>query len=101
MHKIMKYSIVFLLVGGLFLIPCGTSALAQDRYGGMNDEGVESMLADFILVRPLGIIATVVGTIMFGLSSPFSALGGNIDEAYQKMMVEPARFTFKRPLGQF
>jgi hypothetical protein len=101
MHKIMKYSIVFLLLGSLSLIPCGTSALAQDRYGGMNDEGVESMLADFILVRPLGIIATAVGTIMFGLSSPFSALGGNIDEAYQKMMVEPARFTFKRPLGKF
>ena len=100
MHKIRKHSIVFLLVAGLFFIPCGTSALAQDLYGGL-DDGVEKMLADFILVRPLGIIATAVGTIMFGLSYPFSALGGNVDEAYQKLMVEPARFTFKRPLGKF
>ncbi|MEE9418820.1 MAG: hypothetical protein V3W43_05050 [Desulfatiglandaceae bacterium] len=100
MHKIRKHSIVFLLVAGLLFIPCGTSALAQDLYGGL-DDGVEKMLADFILVRPLGIIATAVGTIMFGLSYPFSALGGNVDEAYQKMMVEPARFTFKRPLGKF
>lgn len=100
MHKIRKHSIVFLLVAVLLFIPCGTSALAQDLYGGL-DDGVEKMLADFILVRPLGIIATAVGTIMFGLSYPFSALGGNVDEAYQKMMVEPARFTFKRPLGKF
>ena len=100
MNNVRKHSIVFLLIAGLLFIPCGTSALAQDLYGGL-DDGVEKMIADFILVRPLGIVATAVGTVMFGLSWPFSALGGNSHEAYEKLMAEPARFTFKRPLGKF
>ncbi len=100
MHKTKKHSIVFFVIVGLFFIPYGSSALAQELYGGL-DDGVENMLADAVLVRPLGIVATAIGTIMFGLSYPFSALGGNSQEAFEKMMAEPARFTFKRPLGKF
>jgi hypothetical protein len=59
------------------------------------------MAADFLVVRPLQFISLVTGTVFFVVSSPFSALGDNIDFAYQKMMVEPARMTFLRPLGVF
>lgn len=100
MHKIRKQSILFLVIASLIVVPFGSSALAQELYEDLG-QGVEPMLADAILVRPVGIAAIAVGTIIFALSSPFSALGGNIHEAYEKLMAEPARFTFKRPLGQF
>ncbi|MCC7257813.1 MAG: hypothetical protein IT486_05540 [Gammaproteobacteria bacterium] len=59
-----------------------------------------AMFADGLLVRPLGLGATVLGAATWLVTLPFSALGGNIDEATQKLVVEPAQFTFTRPLGE-
>jgi len=49
----------------------------------------------------LGIVATVFGCAVFVVSLPFSALGGNTKQAVQKLVKEPAAFTFVRPLGEF
>ena len=40
---------------------------------------------------------------MFGLIKklPFSLLGINVGEAGSKLVLDPARFTFVRPLGEF
>ena len=43
----------------------------------------------------------VGGALVFLVSWPFSALGGNSDEAWQTLVVSPATYTFKRPLGEF
>ncbi len=60
-----------------------------------------AMAVDVVAVRPLGIVATVLGTGLFIVSLPFSALGGNVDEAAEALVVKPARFTFLRPLGEY
>lgn len=60
-----------------------------------------SMGGDFLLVRPASFTATVVGTGLFVVSLPFSLLSGNVGEAGHKLVVEPAHYTFKRPLGHF
>jgi hypothetical protein len=31
---------------------------------------------------------------------PFSLLGGNVGESAEKLVAEPARYTFTRPLGE-
>jgi len=99
MHKIAKQSMIFFVIAALLLTPVGSVAMAQDQ--SHNEEiSAEKMLADFFLVRPLGIAATIFGTVFFVVSSPFSAMGGNTEEVFQKTMAEPAAFTFKRPLGQ-
>jgi ABC-type molybdate transport system permease subunit len=59
------------------------------------------MLADGLVVRPLALGATVIGCATWLVTLPFSALGGNVDEATQKLVVQPAAFTFVRPLGEF
>lgn len=59
------------------------------------------MGVDALVVRPLGLVSTIGGSVLFILSSPFSAVGGNIDEAWDLLVAEPARYTFKRPLGHF
>lgn len=70
-------------------------ALAQ------RDEGpsAEAMAADVILARPLGLVATTLGTAVFVVSLPFSAAGGNVEEAAETLVVGPARETFVRCLG--
>jgi hypothetical protein len=44
--------------------------------------------------------ATVMGTAFFIASIPFSALSGNDNEDFHELVIDPARFTFKRPLGK-
>jgi hypothetical protein len=100
MHKIGKRSMILLLIAAMIFIPFGTSALAQSKTMDNNVSG-EAMAADFFVVRPFGIVASVVGSAIFIVSLPFSALGGNTKIAYQKLVKDPAKFTFKRPLGEF
>ena len=58
------------------------------------------MIADAIFVRPLGNIAIVTGAAVFTISMPFSALGGNFKQSVRKLVVEPFKFTWIRPLGK-
>ena len=100
MHKIVKRSMILLLIAAMIFIPFGTSALAQSKNMD-NNVSAEAMAADFFVIRPLGIVASVVGSAVFIVSLPFSALGGNTKIACQKLVKDPAKFTFKRPLGEF
>ncbi|MBT8125613.1 MAG: hypothetical protein KJO81_12355 [Gammaproteobacteria bacterium] len=61
----------------------------------------EAMVADVIVARPIGLVASVVGSAVYVVSLPFSLLGGNEKQAREKLVKEPTAFTFKRPLGEF
>ena len=100
MYKMLKTPMIILLISGLTLIPFGHLAIAQDQCL-YEENSAEQMFVDFLLLRPLGIAVTAFGTAMFIVSLPFSASGGNVKEAFLEMMVEPAKFTFARPLGDF
>ncbi len=100
MFKIAKKTLVLVMVASLLIIPFGSAAVAQE-YFEAEDPGGGAMLFDFFVVRPVGIVATAIGTVAFVISWPFSALGGNSDVAGQKLVKEPAAYTFTRPLGEF
>ena len=61
----------------------------------------EAMIADALIARPIGLITTVGGSAIYVVSLPFSLLGGNEKKAREKLVKEPASYTFKRPLGEF
>lgn len=58
-----------------------------------------AMMGDLLIARPLLICATIIGTAAFVVSLPFTALGGNVKEAGQALVVEPGREAFVRCLG--
>ena len=58
-----------------------------------------AMLGDLIIARPLLIGATAIGAVAFVVSLPFTALGGNVKEAGQALVADPAREAFGRCLG--
>lgn len=60
-----------------------------------------AMIADLVIARPVGLLATIGGTAFFIVSVPFSALGGNTEDAWKSLVVSPASYTFTRPLGEF
>jgi len=100
MTKIGKKSLVLVLAASLLLVPFGSAALAQEYFEAEPPSG-GAMMFDFCVVRPVGILATAIGAVFFVVSWPFSALGDNADVAGQKLVKEPAAYTFKRPLGEF
>lgn len=68
--------------------------------GGDNAPSAAAMTADLVLARPLGFGATVLGAVVFVIGLPFELLSGNVGTPARKLVVEPARYTFTRPLGE-
>ena len=99
MSNITKLFTVMMVVVSLIFIPVGPAFSAGTGQEG--EASGEAMIADLLVMRPLGFVAMVTGSIFFVISYPFSATGGNADEASQKLVKDPADFTFKRPLGEF
>jgi len=73
---------------------------APQAFAGPEDEPTGGeMMADALVARPIGLATTILGAATFVITLPFSALGGNIDQAADKLVVEPGRETFVRCLG--
>jgi hypothetical protein len=100
MKNMVSKSVIIVMVAMLITVPFGSPALAQE-YFESEEPGGGAMTYDLVVVRPLGIIATLAGSVIFVVSLPFSLLGDNVDTAGEKLVKAPARFTFKRPLGEF
>lgn len=100
MFNPLKHMMIVAVAVSLLMTPL--SAMAKDVYGDTASATTDAtMAADAIVVRPLGIVSLVAGFGLFIVSSPFSALGGNIGEAWETFVTAPATFTFARPLGDF
>jgi hypothetical protein len=59
----------------------------------------EDIIADTLVLRPLGAIALGVGAVMSVVSLPFALMTDSAAVVKQKLLVEPFEYTFKRPLG--
>ncbi len=102
MSKLWKAPLIGLLLTALIAAPLAATALA----GGKNYIEAEEteggpMIYDTVIVRPLSLVATLAGSAVWLVSLPFSALGGNVDKATEKLVKEPFQYTFQRPLGEF
>ncbi|MBQ0721539.1 MAG: hypothetical protein KBT88_01330 [Gammaproteobacteria bacterium] len=57
------------------------------------------MAADLLVGRPVLLATTIVGSVIWLVALPFSALGGNVQEATDALVIGPAKATFVRCLG--
>jgi len=96
--KLITYFMVFALALGSLSIT--TSASAGETYKFDQRPSGGDMLLDMTIMRPLMLVGTVVGAAAFVVTLPFSALGGNVGEAAETLVLEPAQYTFVRPLGE-
>lgn len=58
-----------------------------------------AMTGDALFARPVLFATTVVGSVVYVVSLPFSLLGGNAEEAGETLVLGPAKATFVRCLG--
>jgi hypothetical protein len=73
----------------------------QVAAGVEREPGPAGMIIDGLVVRPLGLVATIVGSVLFVITLPFSAMGGNVAQARENLVERPAAYTFDRCLGCF
>lgn len=63
------------------------------------DPSASEMAVDLLVARPVGIVILGLGTVAFVATLPFSLLGGNMLEAGDTLVVQPAKGAFLRCLG--
>ncbi len=99
--KLASYLMVCVLATASLGVP--VNAAAMSSYGLYTSDDARptggKMLADAVMVRPFMLVSTVLTTATFIVTLPFSALGGNVGESAEKLVKEPAAYTFTRPLG--
>lgn len=64
-----------------------------------NAPSAEAMSLDLFLIRPVSLAATVLGTAVFIVSTPFCLLAWNFEDPARRLILEPAKYTFARDLG--
>lgn len=97
-------AVVLALTCGLSAMPALADGAVATNASGDPMYTVEAppayaMIGDLVFARPLLIAATAVGTVAFVVSLPFTALGGNVKEAGQALVVDPGKSAFVRCLG--
>jgi len=91
-HAIVAISCVALMASNVL-------AMAQETQSADSNEN--GMLADLVFVRPVALVATVLGTAIFVVSLPFTVPTRSTGEAAKTFVASPFEYTFNRPLGDF
>lgn len=65
----------------------------------MEDGSPEAIAADVLVVRPLCFVSTLVGSALFVVALPVAAISKSTRQTAHALVVQPARATFTRPLG--
>jgi hypothetical protein len=90
------------LVAAAALAAATANVYADEYREGVDDTpSAGAMAFDLVVVRPVALVGTILGTGLFILGIPLSLIQGEppMDPA-KKLVVEPAKYTFERPLGQ-
>ncbi len=68
----------------------------QERWAKEDPVTDQYTMADVLLARPIGFAAGIIGTGVFLLSLPFTIPTRSVDEAAQRFVVKPFKFSFER-----
>ena len=90
----LKQTLMILSALILFSLPMHSQAQEIDE-----TPSAAAMVFDGLLIRPLTLVATAIGTVVWVATLPFSLLGGNAGEAADVLVLGPASATFLRCLG--
>lgn len=90
--------ISLLLTAALGVMPVCATAQQSESVSG---DKATDMVVDAVIVRPLGLAATVVGTVLTVVALPFTIPSGSVESSARELILKPADYTFRRPLGDF
>jgi hypothetical protein len=100
----MKKIIAICLTAVLLELACGSAAFAGSQEESMPNRQSQAddipVIIDVLILRPVGLVACVVGLAAAVIALPFAIPSGSMDQVSQALIQEPFYYTFKRPLGK-
>jgi hypothetical protein len=94
-----KYIMLAIIVSILTISTFPAISIAETDNFNINDTSAEAVVADVLLLRPLGLVATILGAGIYVISLPFSIPLDQEDEVAEKLVGYPAHYTFTREIG--
>ena len=91
----MKTTVTSLVCAAAIGVGSYTCSAAENQ----NEPSVVTKAADAVIVRPLGFTSVLVGSALFTVSLPVTAILKKVKPTADLLVVKPAKATFKRPLG--
>ncbi|MBI5827436.1 MAG: hypothetical protein HZB22_06895 [Deltaproteobacteria bacterium] len=88
---------IFAVILTVSVLLCSVPATSL-AYEEKEPSGTEIAL-DIILVRPLGVASVAAGAVFFVVGLPFTLPTMSVGLAARKLVVEPFKYTFVRPIG--
>ena len=95
MRTKMKTNLITLVCAATMVLASAAPALASHH----PEPAV--VAGDALVVRPASFVATVIGAGVFVLALPVAVTSGSVHSTADALVVQPGRFTFRRPLGHF
>ena len=94
MNQILKNTLVAItLCATLFAQPSFAADSNQQKPTAVQ------MGADLVIARPVQLLATAMGVVVFVVALPFTVMGDNVGHAADTLVAGPAKATFARCLG--
>ncbi len=77
----------------------GSAQLSSAKTKMMNEPSDIGITFDVLVLRPLGFTGFALGTTLFLVSLPLTAVTGSVGTTKDKLVDYPAYYTFRRPVG--
>lgn len=84
----------------LLILSFNSLAFAVDQHGMSSKPSPGAIVADVLVLRPLGFAGTVLGGAAFIVSLPVTVPSHKVNSAAKFLVEEPFNYTFERPIGQ-
>ena len=97
MHSL-KALITALSLAAFLAINLPGAALASESGKEIGDD--VGIILDLVVLRPVGVVATVGGFVIFVGSLPISLPTGSVGKTFNALVARPAVYTFWRTLGE-
>lgn len=95
-----RFVVIALMLGLITLLnPHAFSAGKAQREA--TKPSAAAIAADLVVLRPAGLIGTVLGTCGFIISLPVTIPLKKVDSIGKDLVIAPFHYTFERPLGKF
>ena len=96
-RKLIALMLSFTLLFSLIPVAIADDIATEDQINGR--PSTFAMIGDTLIARPLLLALTAAGAAVFLVTVPFTALGGNMKESANTLVIGPAKATFTRCLG--
>jgi hypothetical protein len=94
----LKILITSLSLAVFLTVSLPNAALANEAGTEQGDD--VSILLDLLVLRPVGVVATVGGVVIFVCSLPISLPTWSVKKTFNALVARPAVYTFWRTLGE-